>query len=203
VLHFTAQVTPASSGIQSIATYNANFGDNFNEPYTMPTYCASINAQPGASPNITKPPLNQSVNANSTITWSILSANNGTLALNNAVVTDTLPAGLTFLSAIPAASSVTGGGANPTIITWQLGSIAAGGSVTLQLNATAPPATTASYENDVQLSGIDTNQNSYLVTASANVNVNDRPPTVTVTSPSPCLDLRRYQHYLDGFRSRW
>lgn len=187
ILSFTAQVNPPGTGEQSAATYTSSYGDEFDETYSI-NYCASINAQPGASPIIAKTPLNQTANPNGTITWTITAANNGTLALNNAKVTDTLPTGLTFLSAVPAPSSVVPGPGSTTIITWQapqiLASIAPGGSINITLNATAPSHTTATYINQVNLTGTDTTPATYSVDTTAKVNLNNRQPMVTLISPN-------------------
>ncbi|HAU32371.1 MAG TPA: hypothetical protein DCW46_09020 [Desulfotomaculum sp.] len=189
VVSFTAQVTPPGTGFQSAATYNSSWGDNFNESYSV-SYCASVNATPGASPFVIKTPLTQTVNPNGTITWTITAGNNGTLALNNVVVTDTLPAGITFLSSVPAPSSVLPGPGGTTVITWQTPQIPASippltpVGITITLNATAPPATTATFENDVTLTGTDTSPASYSETASAEVNVINQPPTANIISPN-------------------
>lgn len=180
VLTFTAQVIPPATGVQSVSTYDFNWDDDFNESYTR-EYCTSINATPGAAPIVAKTPLNQTVFANGTITWTITGGNNGTLALNNVVVTDTLPAGLTFVSSIPAPSSIVG-----NVITWNLPAIPPLTPVgfTITLNALAPHATTAAYTNQVTLTGTDTSPASYSVSATAKVQVVNRPPAVTVTNPN-------------------
>lgn len=187
ILSFTAQVTPPATGEQSAATYTSSYGDEFDETYSI-NYCASVNATPGAAPSVVKTPLNQAVNPNDPISWTITAANNGTLALNNVVITDTLPAGLTFSSAVPAASSVVPGPGGTTIITWQSPQIAASiaplGSINITLNATAPAATTAVYTNQVNLTGTDTTPANYSVDNTAKVNVNNQTPTVTLISPN-------------------
>lgn len=180
VLTFTAQVTPPITGTQSVATYNFAYGDEFNESYSL-EYCTSLNATPGAAPFVLKTPLNQTVNPNGSITWTITGGNNGTLALQNVVVTDTLPTGLTYVSAVPVPSSIVG-----NIITWNLPDIPPLTPVgfTITLTALAPPATTATYTNQVNLSGTDTSPASYSEDATAQVQVVNRPPTVTVTYPN-------------------
>lgn len=181
ILTFTANVTPPVPGFNSAASYTATYDDNFNENYSM-NYCVSVSATPGASPLISKTPPNQTVNPNGTVTWTITGGNNGTLPLNAVMVTDTLPAGLTYVSAIPAPSGIAG-----NVLTWNfLGPIPAltPNFFTITLTALAPPGTTATFINQVNMTGTDTSPASYSVTDTAEVQVVNRPPTVTVTNPN-------------------
>lgn len=135
----------------------------------------------GAAPLIDKTPPNQTVYPNGTITWTITGGNNGTLDLDDVVVTDTLPTGLTYVSAEPVPDSVIG-----NVITWNLASIPAHTPVgfTITLTALAPPATTATFINQVNMTGTDTSPASYSVTDTAEVHVANQPPEVTVTNPN-------------------
>ncbi|WBW96627.1 Ig-like domain-containing protein [Oceanirhabdus sp. W0125-5] len=187
IVSFTANVTPPLVGKQQAASFSASFNDNFGDSVSL-DYCESLNATAGASPNVTKTPTTQSVNPNDIIPWTITVSNNGILPLNNVVVTDTLPAGLTFISSVPAPTSISGGGGSPTILTWTTPAITDPlpplGSFVITLNAQAPAATTASFNNNVVVTGDDTSPASYSVSADAVVDVNNRPPTVTLISPN-------------------
>lgn len=66
----------------------------------------------------------------STITYTVVLTNNGPLAANQIVLTDTLPAGLTFIT-----STATTGAYTSTRGTWGVGSLAPGGSASLRLVA--------------------------------------------------------------------
>jgi uncharacterized repeat protein (TIGR01451 family) len=66
-----------------------------------------------------------------TLTYELRVSNPGAASAENVVVTDTLPAGLTFANAAPA-PQVSG-----QKLTWNLGSLAAGDSTTLTIMATA------------------------------------------------------------------
>jgi uncharacterized repeat protein (TIGR01451 family) len=68
------------------------------------------------------------------VTWTINVANNGTGSSTGVTVTDVLPAGTTFVSAIPSAGSCSG----TTTVTCNLGTLAAGASATIALKATLP-----------------------------------------------------------------
>lgn len=189
ILTFTASVTPPVVGEQSVATYAATYGDNFGESYSK-DYCASLNVTPGAAPVVSKTPVQQTVYPNASVSWTITAGNNGTLTLNNVVITDTLPAGITFVSATPAPTSVSAGPGGTTIVVWQAPQIPASipahtpAGINITMNVLMPPATTAVYHNTVTLIGTDTTPVSYSVSAQADVNVVNRNPVVTVISPA-------------------
>ena len=92
--------------------------------------------------------------------YTVTVSNAGTSAATNVVLTDTLPAEVSFVSATPAPTSVSG-----SVLTWSLGDLAAGGSVTITINvtvdATAGTATnTASATTDSVEGGEGTANNS-------------------------------------------
>ena len=72
------------------------------------------------------------------IDYLITVTNAGPQAASNVVVTDTIPAGTTFLSATPSQGTCTG----TTTVTCTLGAIASGGSATIQLSVLSPIAPT-------------------------------------------------------------
>jgi uncharacterized repeat protein (TIGR01451 family) len=88
---------------------------------------------------------------------------NGTTAAVNVVVTDTLPAGTTYVSASPTPVSVTPGGGGTTIVVWNVGAVAVGGGGSISLNARVDGATLpgSTLTNQVQLTFSDASGNSY------------------------------------------
>jgi uncharacterized repeat protein (TIGR01451 family) len=66
------------------------------------------------------------------LTYTLTVTNNGLGAANDVIVTDNLPAGLTFLSADPAPTSASGGA-----LIFALGTVPGGGSATLTIRARA------------------------------------------------------------------
>ena len=69
------------------------------------------------------------------VNYTITVSNAGPQSASNVVVTDTIPAGTTFVSATPSQGNCTG----TTTITCTLGSIANGGTATINLVVNAPP----------------------------------------------------------------
>ena len=82
-----------------------------------------------------------SVAGNSNFTYTITVSNAGPQSASNVVVTDTLPLGLTFVSATPSQGNCAG---TSTVIC-TLGAIASGGTATIALTVTAP--TSGSFTN--------------------------------------------------------
>lgn len=179
ILTFTASVTPPTTGFNTIASYYTYYGDNFNKSYSL-NYCTSIQATPGAAPFLDKTPTYQTVNPNSTVTWSIILGNYGTLPLNDVVIKDALPPELTFVSSTPAPSSIAG-----NVITWNMPSIPplTPAAYTITLTVLAPPATTHTFINQATMTGTDTSPASYSITDTAEVSVINRPPQVTLLNP--------------------
>lgn len=70
------------------------------------------------------------------IQYTITVSNAGPQSASDVVVTDVLPAGTTFVSATASQGSCAG----TSIVTCNLGALAAGGSATIQLDVTAPPS---------------------------------------------------------------
>ncbi|MDD5127548.1 MAG: DUF11 domain-containing protein [Dehalococcoidales bacterium] len=112
----------------------------------------------------------QGQNAEFTITVK----NAGKIAANNTVVTDTIPAGLTYISSAPSAS-VSG-----SIATWNLGTLAAGATSTIKLTCAA--ATVGQWTNKVEAVATDTAK----ATASWAIQIEPpKVPDVSVTKTGP------------------
>jgi uncharacterized repeat protein (TIGR01451 family) len=88
-----------------------------------------------------------SVVVGSNVSYAVGYGNNGPIAAANVTVVDTLPAGVTFVSASPAPTSVSG-----QTLTWNIGNVAAGATGTITINATATPSAANSVTNNVTIS---------------------------------------------------
>lgn len=89
---------------------------------------------------ITKTARQPSQAAGSQITWDLAVTNNGPNAASSVVVTDTLPAGTSFVSAAPPSGTCTASGGT---VTCRVPTIANGATVTIPVVATIDPGSTA------------------------------------------------------------
>ena len=110
---------------------------------------------------------------NETVTFTLAWKNNGPQDAVNAVLTDTLPAGLTFVSATPVPTSTVG-----QVLTWSLGDSAVGTSGTITVTATVNAGTAgqtlvnvARVDNDRQETDYTNNDDSVPVVVSTLANV--------------------------------
>ncbi|MFO1413310.1 MAG: hypothetical protein U1F10_05250 [Burkholderiales bacterium] len=128
-----------------------------------------------------------SVNAGAALAWTITVTNNGPADSHGAVVSDTLPTGVTFVSASPGCGFASGK------VTCTLGLLAAGNSVPLTINVTVndpytgakPLANTATV---AAVNEVDTNPANNSSTATTTVVVQaDVGVTKTVNTASPAI----------------
>jgi uncharacterized repeat protein (TIGR01451 family) len=101
-------------------------------PVSGPAITTAVTSAPAMSVTATDSP--DPVQAGSNLTWTLAYANNGNADATGVVVSDTLPANTTFVSA-------TGGGVvSGSVVTWSIGALAAGGSgsVTVTARVTSP-----------------------------------------------------------------
>jgi uncharacterized repeat protein (TIGR01451 family) len=131
-LNVTAPLSTGSVGNTAVVT-SSNEAAAGNESSTATT---TLNGVADLSIAKTGPPQ---LIPNSTFSYSILVTNNGPLAATNVVVTDVLPAGVTFQSAIASQGSCSG----TSTVTCTLGGLANGGtaSITLTVLVTATTGT--------------------------------------------------------------
>ncbi len=90
-----------------------------------------------------------SVIAGTDLTYTLVVTNAGPSVAQNVVITDILPAGVTYLSATPAAV----GTSSP--LTWTLGNLAAGSTATVSLRVRVGPSVTGTVANSA-VAGSDT-----------------------------------------------
>ena len=86
---------------------------------------------------LTKTVDNTRPNQNTNVTFTITATNNGPSNATGVVVTDLLPAGLTFVSAAPSAGTTYNSGTG----VWTIGALANGGNATLSIVATVTGTT--------------------------------------------------------------
>jgi uncharacterized repeat protein (TIGR01451 family) len=104
------------------------------------------------------------------ITWTMVVTNNGPDTATGVTIADPMPAGNTFVSASPTQGSCTGG----AILSCDLGTIAAGDTVTITLVTT--PTVAGTVTNTVTVAGNETETDYSNNTASASVVVNQLTP---------------------------
>src|SRR5207249_1573259 len=119
-----AVTSPLANG--TIIT-NGTYSIDSNE--TAPTNGAAITTTVSSAPvlNVSKTDSPDPVNAGSNITYAISYSNTGNANATGVVITDTIPANTSFVSA-------TGGGTLAAgVVTWNIGALAAGASASVQL----------------------------------------------------------------------
>ena len=109
-------------------------------------------------------------------TYTLTVANAGPDQATNVIVTDTLPTGVTFISATPSQGSCSG----TSTITCTLGTIASGGSATISLTVRAPPLpTTIINTASVTSAQSDPNLANNVSSAIVSTIANERIPTLS------------------------
>ena len=92
-----------------------------------PTITTAVTSAPALAISATDAP--DPVQAGANVTWTLAYANNGNADATGVVISDTLPANTTFVSA-------TGGGVvSGSVVTWSIGPLAAGGSGSVTVTA--------------------------------------------------------------------
>ena len=119
----------------------------------------------GADLSITKSASASSIPKNGTENYTIVVSNAGPVAEATTTVTDTLPAGLTFVSS----SATQGSCSGTTTVTCNLGALAPSASATVTI--TVSPTSTGTIVNTVSATGSEPDPNSANNTASASITV--------------------------------
>lgn len=137
-----------------------------------------------------------SVIAGGQLTYTIGYANAGPAAAQNVIITDTLPSGLSYLSASPAPSSVNG-----SIITWRLGALAngAGGSIALTAQASPGLANGAPLANQALISTSSPGDTPGDNTSTTTTTTQRADLALAKSSPTsfPVISGRQVMYYLD------
>jgi uncharacterized repeat protein (TIGR01451 family) len=131
---------------------------------------------PSIDLSLTKTTLSTSVTTGSTISYTITVANAGPSTATNVTMTDVLPAGLQFVSAVPSQGSCSG----TTTVTCSLGSILSGANATITLQAQVT-SNSGSITNSATVSGTETDSNPG--------NNGGSSPAVPVGEPIPALSM--------------
>ena len=146
------------------------------------TASATVTGQ-AADIAITKTVDNATPNLNSNVTFTITATNNGPNTATGLQVTDSLPAGLNFVSATPSPSYNSGTGI------WTIGTLANGANTTLSIvatvNTTAPVTNTAtkSAEDQPDPVGANNSASASITPVSADIAI-----TKTVNNSTPTLN---------------
>ena len=107
------------------------YGGNPNFSVAVSKFSDIVVAPPAADVSVLKTGPGY-VFAGSNLTYTITVSNAGPAAATSTVVTDSLPVGVTFVSA-------TGGGANNSgVVTWSVGTLASGATASVTVTVTAP-----------------------------------------------------------------
>jgi len=137
-----------NSATISSATSDPNGGNGASSAPAVPVLPAS------ADLSLTKTSGASTTTPGSTVTYTITVANAGPSTATSVVVTDTLPAGLQFVSATPSQGSCSG----TTTVTCTLGNVLSGANATITLQALVT-ATTGSITNTATVSSATSDPN--------------------------------------------
>lgn len=162
--HATIAVTlPAPSGANDVITATAT--DQASNETSAFSRCI------GADLALTLSASMSTVAAGGTLTYAMTVTNNGPIDSTGSTVVDTLPAGVTFVSASPGCGLASGK------VACNLGALAGGASTTLSIVATAP-----SYAGSLTDTAVVAGNENDFVASNNNASV-----TVTVLAPTPTL----------------
>jgi uncharacterized repeat protein (TIGR01451 family) len=109
------------------------------------------------------------------ITYTIAYSNTGNAPATGAVITEQIPGGTSLMSCTPACSPGVTGDTSPTIETWSLGTVAAGGKGTVTMTVSVLNSVGCSIQNTAKISSQDEN---------GGASVSSNPVTLTST-PGP------------------
>lgn len=145
---------------------------------------ASVVVTPNSADlSLTKQVNNATPNKNENVVFSLTVTNSGPQSATNVTVADALPAGLTFVSSAPSGTTTYSSGTG----VWTVGTLASGGSETLQITATV--ATLGAKTNTAQVSASD--QFDTDSTPNNSVTTEDDQASVVVTPNSTDLSVTK------------
>jgi uncharacterized repeat protein (TIGR01451 family) len=141
-LRIQAQVINGNSTINTASIAHA---DQF-DPNTANNTASTTSTPQAADLSVTKTVNNPTPNVGDTITYTVTLADNGPSNATGVIVQDSLPAGLTFVAAVP-----TQGAYSATSGVWSVGSVANGSSALLTISAVVANASAST--NIAQITG--------------------------------------------------
>ena len=167
---FRAQAATVSGQYNNTATATTSFGALASAPVPV--------AVDGVRLSLTKTPSTYQAtpDGSTPLVYTLRYANDSTVAVTGASITDTLPSGVTYVSCSGAPCSLAGGA-----VTWTLGTLAGGSSGSVQLNVTVNSGyPSSSLVNSATLAGNDPSGATVSQSASATVAV----PVAAATAPA-------------------
>jgi uncharacterized repeat protein (TIGR01451 family) len=173
----TIVVTPTQSGvIGNTASVTSNESDP-NPDNNSATQATTVNAPPSADLSITKTDSPDPVPVGANITYTITATNGGPDTATGVTVTDTLPGGVTLVSATASQGSCNGS----ATVTCSLGSLANGSSAAVTIVVTATQAGTISNTASVSANESDPDPSNNSATQETTVNAGRQ---LTALSPA-------------------
>ena len=198
-----------ASGASGVLSVQATVSANANGSYTNQAQISTTtpNDTPGdntstSTVNVLRPNVAiqktgpAAVTAGGSIAYTLSYQSNGSASADNVGVVDTLPAGLTFVSASPAPSSVAG-----QTLTWNLGTLGASvsGAITVNAQVAAATANGTMLTNQVQISTTTPGDTPGDNTSTSTSTVQRADVYVTKSSPTtfPVTSGQPVTYYLD------
>ncbi|HEV8384392.1 MAG TPA: choice-of-anchor Q domain-containing protein, partial [Candidatus Acidoferrales bacterium] len=178
---FTLVVTTTSGGtIGNTASVSVTGSDAVpaNDSATATTTVTALNADM----SVTKSAPASITLGSGNITYTVVVTNNGPADATNVVLSDTLPAGATFVSATPTGPVCTVSGG---IVTCNLGGMVNGGSATITIVVTPTAAATLTNTASVTATEPDPTSGNNSATASTTVNPSADLSVTKTDSPDP------------------
>ncbi len=139
---------------------------------------------------VTKTASPATVHAGENVTYTVKATNGGPSEARSVVVSDVLPASLTFVTAVPATANCTVAGVQHRSVTCQLGNLAAGTTSTISIVARVDPSTrrgTITNNAVVSSQTPDPNPDNNHDSATTNVDTSADLAITKSASPSPLL----------------
>jgi len=180
----TIVVTPTVVGpLSNTATVSTTSADS-NPADNSSTATTTVQAVPSADVSITKTDSPDPVTVGTNLTYTLSAANAGPSPAAAVTVSDTLPAGVTLVSATPSVGSCSGS----ATVTCNLGTLASGASATVAIVVT--PTVVGPLSNTATVSSTTADPSSANNSSTATTTVNPAPTSADVSitktdSPDP------------------
>jgi uncharacterized repeat protein (TIGR01451 family)/fimbrial isopeptide formation D2 family protein len=180
VLNFAASAGSTAGSFNNTATALTSLGGFTSPPATVNVDAARI--------SLSKTPNLYSVNPDGStqVIYTLRYSNDSSVTLTNAVITDPLPAGTTYVSC----SGGTSCGFSAPNVSWQLGSLAGGASGTVELRLTVNTNyASTTLLNTASLAVTPPGGGSVSANASSTIRVNVPAPAFTLRKSSPTVQV--------------